>query len=225
MPRSLTPVLIAAALLAFGLPAPSAQAQEGRTAIHPDAESVQPLLPGMKAPAFTGRTAKNEIFAFDPDALQRPVVLTFFRGGWCPYCNLHLSELRHAEERLRDLGFDVWFMSMDRPAVLVDSLEEPDIGYTLYSDSRLEASRAFGIAFRVDDNTVERYKGAGVDLEAISGEDHHVLPAPATFLIGANGVISFAYVNPSYDVRLHPDVLLAAAEAYREDADRRLKRR
>lgn len=211
-------------LLAVLLLGASTLALADRTDIHASAEDVQPLLPGMAAPAFELRTADDQAYPFDPEKMERPVVVTFFRGGWCPYCNLHLSEMRHAEARLKELGFDVWFVSMDRPGVLVESLDEPDIGYTLLSDSGLSASRGFGIAFQVEDATVERYKGFGIDLEEASGEDHHVLPAPATFIIGQDGVINFAYVNPSYDVRLAPSVLLAAAEAYREGADRRLKR-
>ncbi|MGA9575264.1 MAG: hypothetical protein WBS20_15095, partial [Lysobacterales bacterium] len=67
--------------------------------------------------------------------------------------------------------------------------------------------------------------GYGIDLEKASGENHHVLPAPATFIIGTDGVINFAYINPNYKVRLHPDVLLAAAKAYTQDADDRLEAR
>ena len=211
-------------LLAILLLCVTTLAAANRSDIHASAEAVQPLLPGMKAPAFELRTADDKAFAFAPDTMERPVVVTFFRGGWCPYCNLHLSEMRHAEARLKELGFDVWFVSMDRPAILVESLEEPDIGYTLLSDTSLSASRGFGIAFRIDDDMYERYKGYGVDLEETSGENHHVLPAPATFIIGQDGIINFAYVNPSYDVRLAPAVLVAAAEAYTEGADKRLKR-
>ncbi len=206
-------------LLATLLLCATTLAAANRSDIHASAEAVQPLMPGMKAPAFELRTADDQAFAFEPDAMERPVVVTFFRGGWCPYCNLHLSEMRHAEVRLKELGFDVWFVSMDRPAILVESLDEPDIGYTLLSDTGLTASRGFGIAFRLDDDMYERYKGFGVDLEETSGEDHHVLPAPATFIIGQDGVINFAYVNPSYDVRLAPEVLVAAAEAYTKGAD------
>jgi len=72
------------------------------------------------------------------------------------------------------------------------------------SDSKLEATRAFGIGFRVDADTVERYLGYGVDLDAVSGEGHHVLPAPSTFLIGKDGMIRFQYTNPDYAVRLDP---------------------
>jgi peroxiredoxin len=71
---------------------------------------------------------------------------------------------------------------------------------------------------------VEKYLQWNVDLEAVSGESHHVLPAPATFIVASDGMIRFQYTNPDYHVRLHPDVLLAAARAYKDEADDRLRR-
>lgn len=208
-------------VLVFGFSNVNA-AEGSRDDIHASAEDVQPLLVGMQAPVFTVRDVNNDIFRYEPAKQAKPVVLTFFRGGWCPYCNLHLSELRLAEEQLMDMGFDIWFISIDKPELLLESLDDPGIGYTIYSDSSLSATRAFGLAFRVDDELNEKYLGYGIDLERASGEDHHVLPAPATYIIGADGVINFAYINPDYKVRLHPDVLLAAAKAYKEEADGRL---
>ena len=199
-------------------------AQDARTAIHEQAEQVQPLLPGMMAPVFTVRDVEGNAVAFDPAKLDKPLVLTFFRGGWCPYCNLHLAELRHAEEELKELGFDIWFISVDKPELLYESLDQPDIAYTILSDAQLEATRAFGLAFRVDDETYERYLNYGIYLEKASGETHHVLPAPSTYIIGSNGIINFQFTNPDYKVRLHPDVLLAAARAYLNEADQRLDR-
>jgi peroxiredoxin len=195
-----------------------------RTDIHQDASDVQPLLPGMKAPMFKVLNVKGEEVQFDPEAMQKPLVLTFFRGGWCPYCNLHLAELRKAEADLREMGFDIWFISIDRPEQLYASLDQPEIEYEILSDSSLEATRAFGLAFRVTDETVEKYLQWDIDLEAASGETHHVLPAPATFIIAADGVIRFQYTNPEYAVRLHPDVLLAAARAYDQETNERLRR-
>ncbi|MBT8072160.1 MAG: AhpC/TSA family protein [Xanthomonadales bacterium] len=199
-------------------------AADGREAIHESAELVQPLLVGMQAPDFTVRDVENKLFEFDAQSQTRPVVLTFFRGGWCPYCNLHLSEMRFAEEQLKNMGFNIWFISIDKPDLLLESLDDPGIGYTVYSDASLHATRAFGLAFRVDDELNQRYLGYGIDLESASGETHHVLPAPATYIIGTDGIINFAYINPDYKVRLHPDVLLAAAKAYKENADSRLVR-
>lgn len=199
-------------------------AQDARTAIHEQADQVQPLLPGMMAPVFTVWDVKANEVAFNPTSLDKPLVLTFFRGGWCPYCNLHLAELRLAEKELKELGFDIWFISVDQPELLYESLEYPDNGYTIFSDAQLEATRAFGLAFRVDDEMYDRFLNYGINLEEASGETHHVLPAPSTYIIGTNGVISFQFTNPDYKVRLHPDVLLAAARAYVNEADQRLAR-
>ena len=196
-----------------------------REDIHASADLVQPLLPGMEAPVFTVKDVEGKDFRFEAGKLDKPLVLTFFRGGWCPYCNLHLAELRLAENQLVDMGFNIWFISIDKPELLLESLDDPDIGYTIYSDSSLEATRAFGLAFRVDDELNERYLSFDIDLEKASGETHHVLPAPATYIIGADGIINFAYINPDYKVRLHPDVLLAAAKAYHEDVDKRLDKK
>jgi peroxiredoxin len=201
-----------------------AAAQSDRTRIHLSADQVEPLLPGMKAPEFQVMDASGKAVIFDPDKMEKPVILTFFRGGWCPYCNLHLAELRHAEEELESMGFDIWFMSIDRPEILYSSLDYPDTSFTVFSDAKIEATRAFGIAFRVDDETAERYRGHDMDLEEISGESHLVLPAPATFLIGEDGIIRFQYTNPNFKVRLHPEVLLAAARVYKNDEDQRLIR-
>lgn len=218
--NKLTSGLVLSILMVFSVVSMAAGKRED---IHASADQVQPLLAGMQAPGFTVKDAQNQVFKFEPGAQDKPVVLTFFRGGWCPYCNLHLSEMRLVEQQLEEMGFNIWFISIDKPDMLLASLDDPEIGYTVYSDSSLDATRAFGIAFRVDDELNERYLGYGIDLEKASGENHHVLPAPATYIIGADGIINFAYINPNYKVRLHPDVLLAAAKAYSADADRRLE--
>lgn len=211
--------LIMALLMGFSVVSMAADKRED---IHASAEDVQPLMIGMKAPEFTVRDVENQLVRFEPGAQAKPVVLTFFRGGWCPYCNLHLSEMRLAEKQLKEMGFDIWFISIDKPELLLASLDDPEVGYTIYSDASLNATRAFGLAFRVDDELNKKYLNWNIDLEKASGEDHHVLPAPATYIIGSDGVINFAYINPDYKVRLPPNVLLAAATAYNEDADKRL---
>ncbi len=213
-----------ALFLLLGVTGQTAFAQFQRTDIHEEASQVQPLLPGMKAAGFDVLDAQGNPVHFDPENMDRPLVLTFFRGGWCPYCNLHLAELRKAEEELKTLGFDIWFLSIDQPEVLYESLQQPDIGYSIFSDSKLSATRAYGLAFRVPDDLVARYLEWGIDLESASGESHHVLPAPSTFIIGSDGIIQFQYTNPDYKVRLHPEVLLAAARVYTQNANDRLRR-
>jgi peroxiredoxin len=197
---------------------------DGREDIHASAEEAQPLLPGMSAPAFSVLDVHGQPLHFDPSSMSKPVILTFYRGGWCPFCNLHLSEMRHIEKDLIEMGFDVWFLSIDQPEVLAESLTVPDISYTLLSDSKLEATRAFGLAFRIPDSLHERYLGMDIDVEAASGEDHHVLPVPSTYIIGSDGVINFQYTNTDYHVRLAPGVLMAAAISYLKGYDKRLRK-
>ena len=102
-------------------------------------------------------------------------------------------------------------LSADRPAKLGETLQKNMLSYTLLSDARMLASRAYGIAFHLDDASVERYLGFGIDLEDVSGEKHHLLPVPSVFLVDTDAVIRFAYSNPDYKERIRTDALMAAA--------------
>ena len=182
------------------------------------ADEIQPLTSGDRAPRFTLRTVDNEEFVFNPRDLARPAVIITFRGGWCPYCNMHLSELRHVVGDIDSLGVDVLFLSGDRPDQLYASLgreTQQDIaglGYTIYSDADAQAAVAFGIAFRASQSTIDRRLEKGQDIERSSMQVHGVLPVPSVFAVGRDGVIAFAYSNADYKVRLPADELLQAAK-------------
>lgn len=177
-----------------------------------DPFDVQPLLVGSKAPAFEARNADGSPFSFDPERLDKNTIVLFYRGGWCPFCMLHWAELRKIEDELFDLGFDLVFMSADKPEILAEALKgEDQPRYHLLSDASMQTAESFGVAFKVDDATIVRYEKHGIDLKQASGYDHHVLPVPSLFMIGTDGIIKFQYANPDYKIRLHPDVLLAAA--------------
>ncbi len=181
------------------------------------AADIQPLVAGDKAPYFTVETVSGERFDFEPRSLKRPVMLISFRGGWCPYCNLHLSELRHVLPQIQGMGIDVLFLSGDRSDILVKSLRretQDDIdglGYTILSDANARAAIALGIAFRASDRTIERRRESGDDIESSSMARHGVLPVPAVFAIDRDGIITYMYANPDYTHRLSADELLAAA--------------
>ena len=84
----------------------------------------------------------------------------------------------------------------------------------MLSDSTTEAAQAFGLAFQIDDETFKMFKGYGIDLEDASGEDHHILPVPALFIVDTDGVIRFDYINPDYKVRIDPEKVLEAAQEH-----------
>ncbi len=115
---------------------------------------------------------------------------------------------------LAELGFDVVALSPDRPEKMIASLEVEDLGYQLYSDSALDAARAFGIAFQVPAEQLARYRRFGIDLEAASGRTHHQLPVPSVFLVEAGGTIRWLYSNPDYRIRPDNQQLLEAARRF-----------
>ncbi len=177
-------------------------------------QEVQPLAVGARAPLFAARTTEGVLRTFAPDSYQKPTVVLFYRGGWCPYCNSQLSDLHLVEPKLRRSGFEIVFLSTDRPELLYSSLKAADIHYTLLSDSRLEAAKAFHVAYHVDEATLAKMREYGVDLEATTGTKQHELPVPSVFIIDRSGTIRFVYSNPDYTIRLSADALWAAAQPF-----------
>ena len=181
------------------------------------AAAIRPLAVGQSAPQFTVRTVDDAAFAFNPSELERPAVLISFRGGWCPFCNMHLSELRDVMAEIDALGIDVLFLSGDRPELLYESLERETkehiagLGYRILSDADAQAAIALGIAFRASAATITRRHEKNQDIAGSSMLAHGVLPVPSVFAIDRDGIITFAYSNPDYKVRLPADELLQVA--------------
>jgi peroxiredoxin len=190
--------------------------QFGNTAslnIASDAEAVQPVQVGQQAPKFTVQQVDGSDYNFNPTQRQRPALIITFRGGWCPFCNMQLQELRHVVPELKASGYEVLFLSSDRPEILYSSLkdENQQLDYTILSDANMQAASALGIAFKIPAADVERMATAGLDLEATTGNALHALPVPSVFIIDTAGIVRFAYVNPDYRVRLAADDVRAAA--------------
>lgn len=181
------------------------------------ADLITPLGRGDKAPRFIVETVDGEAFDFDPKNLQRPVVILTFRGGWCPFCNMYLSDMRHAIPKIREMGVDVLFLSGDRPDQLFTSLSQEtqediaDLDYTLLSDADAQAAIALGIAFKASDRTIGYLQDKGSDIAESSMLRHGVLPVPAVFAIDRDGVIQFGYTNADYKARMPADELLQVA--------------
>ncbi len=146
----------------------------------------------------------------------QPTVLLIYRGGWCPYCSVHLSDMATIEFELHNLGYQILAISPDAPPQLLVTDAKAKPGYALLSDSEMNLAQALGIAFRLDEETLSMYRDYGIDLEQASGRDHHLLPVPAAIIVDVEGIIRFFYVNPDYKSRVDVKVLLAAAKAYKK---------
>ena len=186
-------------------------------ALPASAEETTPLKTGDRAPSFTVRTVADEPYRFDPENLDRPTILISFRGGWCPYCNMHLSELRTVIPELNENGFDVLFLSNDRPDMLYSSLKMETqesingLDYVILSDADIDAAMALGTAFRTDKGMTDYLDGKNRDYAGSSIGKHNALAVPAVYMIDTDGNIVYDFVNADYKVRLSADDLLAAA--------------
>ncbi len=186
--------------------------------VAPNADEVHPILVGMKVPDVTLTEVDGKPVRLYSFLEKNPTVLVFYRGGWCPYCNLQLSGLHDIESKVLQLGYQLVAVSADRPMNVEKSIEKHELNFTSLSDSDKVAAKAFGLAFKVNEKTLESYKKFGINLTEASGVDDHVLPVPAVFIVGTDGTILFEYVNPNYKVRLNAQVLLAILRAENEES-------
>ena len=177
------------------------------------AEAICPVLVGSGVPELVLRGVDGKVFNLNEAIKNKPTVLIFYRGGWCLYCNTQLGQLAQIESEIIKSGYQIIAVGPDRIEKLVESIGKHKMNYQLLSDSDMTGAKAFGIAFKVDDATIKKYEEYGIDLNAASGQAHNLLPVPAVFVIGTDGVIKFEYVNPDYTVRLDPKILLAIVKA------------
>lgn len=167
------------------------------------ATDICPLLPGESIPEVEVRNLTGETIALKKIIGSKPTVLIFYRGGWCPYCNLHLAELQGIEKDILKLGYQVVAISPDAPQNLKASLEEYRLNYHLFSDASMKVAQAFGIAFAVPETSKEHLK------ESSGGENPGQLPVPSVFVLNQEGEILFEYVSPNYKKRLSAGLLLS----------------
>ncbi|WP_053980366.1 peroxiredoxin-like family protein [Marinagarivorans algicola] len=207
--------VVAAMSCALLLGAASVVSADGYKAGAPaqNADEIRPILIGQEMPKITLTTPEGKPFDLNKAMAQKPTLLVFYRGGWCPYCNLHLAALRKVEKPLKELGFQIIAVSPDKPEELTKTDEKHSLGYTLLSDSHATAIKALGLAFEVDAVTRVKYKTYGIDLEKSSGQDHHLLPAPAALLVNKDGLVTFSFISPNYKVRVDNELIMAAAKA------------
>lgn len=177
-------------------------------------ETAKPLPVGAAVPSAMVRDVAGTELDLATAVAGRPTLIVFYRGSWCPYCNKHLAELQGAEAELLALGYQILALSPDEAAGLHAAQEKNHLSYRLLSDHAMKASEAFGLAFRVDPPTVEKYQKWNIALAPVPSEPAaRWLPLPAAYLVGRDGKVRFVYTNADYKTRLSMADLMAAAKS------------
>ncbi|SFD93927.1 peroxiredoxin-like family protein [Thermophagus xiamenensis] len=171
------------------------------------AEDISPLLNGETVPNAMLTSPDGKKFQLKEIVGQKPTVLLFYRGGWCPFCNAHLLEIQGVQNQVVNLGYQIIAISPDSPQNLIATDEKQDLAYSLYSDAEGKLIKAMGLAFKAP----ERY--SGMLLEKSGGLNPGFLPVPAVFVLDTSGKILFEYINPDYKTRLKADMLMAVLKS------------
>jgi peroxiredoxin len=163
---------------------------------------------GDLAPQFTLLDPEGKPVSSRELLARGPLVISFYRGVWCPYCNLELQALQEALPEIASRGASLVAISPQTAANSRKSQRDNKLGFPILSDVRSEVANAFGIRFALPDYLVETYKTFKNDLPAFNNDPSWVLPMPARYVIGTDGIIAYSEVNPDYTQRPDPSELL-----------------
>lgn len=141
---------------------------------------------------------------------DKPIILTFYRGGWCPYCNIELRAYQALLADIHALGAELVAISPELPDHSLSTAEKNDLSFAVLSDIGGDLAAALGIRFSLSDAVRPFYEKGGHALPARNGDGAWALPMPATFIIQKGGRISGAFIEPDYRKRLDPEAALAA---------------
>lgn len=170
----------------------------------------QALRTGQSAPDFTLPDVEGRPVGLSALLRGGPVVLTFYRGGWCPYCNIQLRAYQRALPEITALGGRLVAVSPQSPDASLSTAEKNALEFAVLSDGRNGVARRYGLVFTLPDELQDAMRANGKPLTEINGDNSWSLPVPATFVIAADGRIALAHVEVDYRERLEPDAILAA---------------
>ena len=160
------------------------------------------LNAGDRPADFTVLTHKGEDVSLNElTKSSAPLLVVFYRGGWCPYCNVQIRQLSEAWPEFKKRGVTPVLISVDKPDASAMAKATYEIPFPVLSDPELKAHEAFDVVVEIDDATAEKYKTYGIVLEDWSGKDHHKIAAPGIFLLDASGTIKWAHVSMDYKTR------------------------
>ena len=171
------------------------------------------LQVGDQAPDITLPDAQGQQVRLADLWKEGMAVLIFYRGGWCPYCNLELRAWQQQLDVLAKLGGKLVAISPQTPDNSLSTAEKNELAFPVLSDSSLNAANGFGIAFEMLQPLIDVYTKAGNDLPVRNGNGRWVLPLPATYVIGRDGRILFAHIESDYRMRAEPADVLSALES------------
>ena len=173
-------------------------------------EKPEGLFINSKAPDFRTNDQYGKEVRLKDVLKDSLVVLIFYRGQWCPYCNRQLKKLEDSLQLIKDKGARLIAITPEKPEFIAQTMEKTNATYPILYDKDMKIMKSYAVAFEVDDRTVSRYKNADIDLLAANGQkDKAYLPVPAVYVISKEGTIIYRYFDADYKKRASVKEILA----------------
>ncbi|MFQ5432262.1 MAG: peroxiredoxin-like family protein [Nitrospinota bacterium] len=170
------------------------------------------LKVGDNAPDFSLPDATGKTISLSDVVANGPAVLNFYRGAWCPYCNLELHVLQEACPEIENLGARLVAISPNLPDKSLTSIEKHSLKFDVLSDIGNKTAREFGLVYELDEELRPIYMQFGLDIPGHNGDESWELPIPATYLIGTDRKIAYGFVDADYTKRMEPEEILVQLE-------------
>lgn len=165
------------------------------------AQDAAPLAIGTVAPEFVAKDQNGKEISLKGLTKTGSVVLIFYRGQWCPYCNKQLSAMEDSLSFILAKNATVIAVTPESDENVAKTIGKSKLTYSVLNDRGLSIMKAYKVAFDVDAETVKKYKGYGIDFDKANGENGAVLPVPAVYIIDKTGKITYAYFDKDYKKR------------------------
>lgn len=162
---------------------------------------------GDTAPDFTLQNAAGQRVNLSDTLAEGPVVLIWYRGEWCPYCNIYLEDIQENVDKFEEAGAKVIAISPAKPDQSWSAEEKEGLKFHVLSDEGSAVAEEYGVVYTLPPKIAEYYQKA-FNLSAVNGDDRNLLPLSASYVIGQDGVISYAYLNADYRERAETSVLI-----------------
>jgi len=177
--------------------------------------ATRALRLGAKAPDFSLPDAHGGLVTLSSLLARGPAVVTFYRGGWCPFCDLQLRAYQSVLGQIHDLGADLVAISPQTPDYALSDVEKKQLAFPVLTDAGNRVARQYGLVFSLSETMRGLQTGFGNPIPKFNGDDSWELPMPGTFVVDGRGVVRLGHVDPDYTKRLEPEALLAALRAAR----------
>lgn len=178
---------------------------------HSEAGKGLPI--GGKAPDFTLPDASGAKIQLSEELKKGPVVLMFYRGNWCPYCNLTLKAYQQSLAEIKAAGAQLMAISLQQPDDSLSMKEKNQLEFHVLSDVGGKVSEEYKLLFEMPEYLIDTYKEKNMDLTKINGTEKWVLPVPATFVIDPSGTIRFSHIEADYSKRAEPSEIVTILQS------------